>query len=184
MTNPPGLDRVVVINDRSVRMGGASNLAILSANLLQDVGVAVTFFAGDVAGADRPVPDTINLAAQPLMQQPRLSALVSGLYNRQAHDGLGDVISRIDTPGTIYHLHGWSKILSPSVFRALWPVRARVFAVHLSAACAAGVSVACRWSRRSSLCLGRGGELAAYAAGVSTSCRRPSHFSFAGPKEK
>lgn len=126
MTNPPGLDRVVVINDRSVRVGGASNLAILSANLLQDVGVAVTFFAGDVAGVDRPVPDTINLAAQPLMQQPRLSALVSGLYNRQAHDGLGDVISRIDTPGTIYHLHGWSKILSPSIFRALWPVRARV----------------------------------------------------------
>jgi len=31
---------------------------------------------------------------------------------------------------------------------------------------------------------GRGGELAAYAAGVSTACRPPSHFSFAGPKEK
>jgi len=27
-------------------------------------------------------------------------------------------------------------------------------------------------------------DLAAYAAGVSTACRQPSHFSFAGPKEK
>jgi len=27
-------------------------------------------------------------------------------------------------------------------------------------------------------------DLAAYAAGVSTACRPPSHFSFAGPKEK
>ncbi len=126
MTDPHGLDRVVVINDRSVRVGGASNLAILSAKLLQDAGVAVTFFAGDVADADQPVPDTINLAGQPLMQQGRLNALASGLYNRKAHDGLSAVISRVDTPGTIYHLHGWSKILSPSIFRALWPVRSRV----------------------------------------------------------
>jgi hypothetical protein len=27
-------------------------------------------------------------------------------------------------------------------------------------------------------------QLAAYAAGVSTSCRPPSHFSLAGPREK
>jgi len=27
-------------------------------------------------------------------------------------------------------------------------------------------------------------DLAAYAAGVSIGCRRSSHFSFAGPKEK
>jgi len=32
--------------------------------------------------------------------------------------------------------------------------------------------------------LSRQGQLAAYAAGVSIGCRRPSHFSFAGPKEK
>ena len=33
-------------------------------------------------------------------------------------------------------------------------------------------------------CPGRGGELAAYAAGVSTSCRPPSHFSFVGPRTR
>jgi len=32
--------------------------------------------------------------------------------------------------------------------------------------------------------LARRRELAAYAAGVSIVCRRSSHFSFAGPKEK
>ncbi|MFK0164976.1 glycosyltransferase family 4 protein [Rhizobium sp. NPDC090279] len=126
MARSPDLDRVVVINDRSARIGGASNLAILSASLLQDAGVAVTYFAGDVAGSEQPASDTINLAAQPLMQQPRLSALASGLYSRQAHDGLKALMSRVDTKGTIYHVHGWSKILSPSIFRALWPVRDRV----------------------------------------------------------
>jgi hypothetical protein len=32
--------------------------------------------------------------------------------------------------------------------------------------------------------LSRFRQRAAYAAGVSTACRQPSHFSFAGPKEK
>jgi len=32
--------------------------------------------------------------------------------------------------------------------------------------------------------MSRCSDLAAYAAGVSIGCRRSSHFSFAGPKEK
>ncbi|MGV1794640.1 glycosyltransferase family 4 protein [Rhizobium sp. A37_96] len=126
MARSSGLDRVVVINDRSARIGGASNLAILSAGLLQDAGIAVTYFAGDTAGSDRPASETINLAAQPLMQQSRLNAFANGLYNRQAYTCLSDLISEADTEGTVYHVHGWSKILSPSIFRALWPVRERV----------------------------------------------------------
>jgi glycosyltransferase involved in cell wall biosynthesis len=126
VTRPSSLDRVVVINDRSVRIGGASNLAILSATLLQDAGIAVTYFAGDAAGCEPPASETINLAAQPLMQRSRLGAFASGLYSQQAYASLQDLISRADTAGTIYHVHGWSKILSPSIFRALWPVRQRV----------------------------------------------------------
>lgn len=124
--HPTSLDRVVVINDRSVRIGGASNLAILSAGLLQDAGIEVTYFAGDAAGSDPPAAHTINLDARPLMQQARIRALASGLYSRHAYKALEGLIARADTPGTIYHVHGWSKILSPSIFRALWPVRERV----------------------------------------------------------
>ncbi|MBN8952380.1 MULTISPECIES: glycosyltransferase family 4 protein [unclassified Rhizobium] len=126
MTPSSDLDRVVIINDRSARIGGASNLAILSASLLQEAGVAVTYFAGDTVGSERPASDTVNLAARPLMQQPRLSALASGLYSSHAYDGLKALMARVDSKGTIYHVHGWSKILSPSIFRALWPVRGRV----------------------------------------------------------
>jgi glycosyltransferase involved in cell wall biosynthesis len=38
-------------------------------------------------------------------------------------------IAEQDDPGTVYHLHGWAQILSPSVFAALAPVAERVF-VH------------------------------------------------------
>ncbi|NLS00458.1 glycosyltransferase family 4 protein [Rhizobium sp. P38BS-XIX] len=126
MARSSAIDRVVVINDRSARVGGASNLAILSAGLLQEAGIAVTYFAGDVAGSDPPALETINLASVPLMEQGRLRALASGLYNQEAFISLRDLVARRDTPSTIYHLHGWSKILSPSIFRALWPVRERV----------------------------------------------------------
>ncbi|MGZ9721012.1 glycosyltransferase family 4 protein [Rhizobium miluonense] len=126
MARSSGLDRVVVINDRSSRIGGASNLAILSAGLLQDAGIAVTYFAGDIVGSDPPASETINLDALPLTQQSRFSAFASGLYNPRAYADLNGLISRADTEGTIYHIHGWSKILSPSIFRALWPVRERV----------------------------------------------------------
>ncbi|MDL2401332.1 glycosyltransferase family 4 protein [Rhizobium mayense] len=122
----PRPDRVVIINDRSVKVGGASNLAILSADLLQRAGIPVAYFAGDAPGGDPPAPDTINLNGQPLTQQGRMSALAGGLYSRSAYTALQGLIARGDTPATIYHVHGWSKILSPSIFRALWPVRERV----------------------------------------------------------
>ena len=44
-------DRVVIINDRSERVGGASNLAVLSAELIRERGIPVTYFAGDTIGA-------------------------------------------------------------------------------------------------------------------------------------
>jgi glycosyltransferase involved in cell wall biosynthesis len=119
-------DRVVIINDRSTEVGGASNLAILSARLLEQSGIPVTFFAGDDAGATKPVVDTINLSGAPLVNQGRMAAFASGLYNPGAYTALARLISQSDTPSTIYHVHGWSKILSPSIFRALSPVRERV----------------------------------------------------------
>ncbi|MGF6176143.1 glycosyltransferase family 4 protein [Ensifer sp. 4252] len=119
-------DRVVVINDRSIRVGGATNLAILSAELLQQRGISVTFFAGDGTPVDRPAADTINLDAAPLLERRRSDALRFGLYDPLAYDALSGLIASRDTPSTIYHVHGWSKILSPAIFRALAPVRDRV----------------------------------------------------------
>lgn len=119
------VDHVVVINDRSSRVGGASNLAVLSAQMLEHGGVGVTYFAGDCPPREKPVADTMNLDGMPLFNQARLSAFASGIYNAQAYAALRDLVLAKDTPSTIYHVHGWSKILSPSIFRALAPVRQR-----------------------------------------------------------
>ena len=119
------LQKAVIINDRSAMVGGASNLAILSARFLAAHGVDVVFFAGDEVTAPAPVARTINLGCPPLTLQGKAAAFVGGLYNAKAYSALKTLIAE-DTPSTIYHVHGWSKILSPSIFRALAPVRSRV----------------------------------------------------------
>ncbi|EKF18453.1 glycosyltransferase family 4 protein [Nitratireductor pacificus] len=118
-------DRVVIINDRSADVGGASNLSRLSARMLREADIPVTFFAGDRATGEAD-PDSVNLGGAPLLQQGRISAATQGLYNRRACAGLEALIDRLDTPGTVYHVHGWSKILSPSIFRPLARLRERV----------------------------------------------------------
>ncbi len=119
-------DRVVIINDRSERVGGASNLAVLSAELIRDRGIPVTYFAGDGVEHGIASAEMVGVGGMPLVNQHKLAATIGGLYNQAAYDRLRGVIARTDSPGTIYHVHGWSKILSPSIFRALWRVRSRV----------------------------------------------------------
>lgn len=119
-------DRVVVINDRSAPVGGASHLSQLAARLIEERGVPVTFIAGDAPVPNQHRFEVIGAGGETLLQQSRLSAFSNGLYNRAALRLLEEFIARRDTDATLYHVHGWSKILSPSIFRALASVRQRV----------------------------------------------------------
>ena len=123
------IDRVVVINDRSHARGGATALALLSARLLAERGVPVTYIAGD-DGEGFASLRSLGIACEAvggraLVERGRMGAFVEGLYNARARALLTRWIARYDTPRTLYHLHGWSKILSPAVFDALGAVRDR-----------------------------------------------------------
>ena len=124
--------RVVVINDISAMKGGATGVALTSVGLIRAAGVPVTFITGDDAANADPIVKAgahVALGGEHILSGPRIEAAARGLYNRAAARGLAEWIAGHDTPGTIYHLHGWSKILSPSIFRALRPVSARLI-VH------------------------------------------------------
>jgi len=119
-------DRIVVINDLSHAMGGASALAVASARAFAQRGHAVAFLAGDTPD---PALESSGVAITALGQARLLGhsgALLDGLWNRAAARMLRAWIAAHDTPGTVYHLHGWSQILSPAVFAALAPVRERL----------------------------------------------------------
>lgn len=127
---PPMIpDRVVVINDVADVKGGATRIAIESANALRARGVAVTYITGDDAEFAEFGEEGIEverIGSSHILNGSRLAGGLRGLYNEKSQCFLAEWISRFDTPRTIYHLHGWSKVLSPSVFHALKPVSSRL----------------------------------------------------------
>ncbi len=136
--------RIVVINDASTARGGATGLALLSVRLLRARGLEVTFVCGDSGeGADLAASgaEVVALGQGRLLARGRVAAARDGLWNRAALRLLSDWIAVRDTPGTVYHLHGWAQILSPSVFAALAPVARRtvVHAHDFFLACPNGV---------------------------------------------
>lgn len=122
-----GMDRVVILNDFSVARGGATTLALTLARMLAQRGTPVTYFTGDAG--EEAVGDGVDVVAvgsQSLLKRGAFGAAGTGLYNRASARLLREWIAAHDTPSTIYHVHGWSQIISPSVFGALALVGSRV----------------------------------------------------------
>lgn len=123
------IDRVVVLSDQSSHVGGAEGIALMSAEVMADAGVPVTFITGDDASAcplDRSKIEVIALGdkapdARSYAHEARK------IYSPAAKAMVDGFITARDTPRTVYHLHNWSKIFSPSIFRALNPVSSRLF---------------------------------------------------------
>jgi glycosyltransferase involved in cell wall biosynthesis len=123
------IDRIVVVNDLAEPKGGATALALASALAFRERGYPVTFLTGDTgdnAALRAAGVEVVALGAARLKGRSFVSALVGGLYNRDAERMVAGWIASHDTPNTVYHLHGWAQILSPSVFAALEPVRERL----------------------------------------------------------
>lgn len=123
------LRRLVLINDACKARGGATGLVLLSIRLLRAQGIPVTLITGDDGGAPELAElgvETVALGGSHIAKGNAASAFVNGLYNRSARRLIADWIAANDAPGTVYHVHGWSKILSPSIFPALAPVADRM----------------------------------------------------------
>ncbi len=122
-----GIDRVVLLHDFSEPLGGASHLVQVLLNGLRERDIPVTFLTGD-AGRNfrRDDVDLVALCGKPLLERSRIGAFTTGFFNPAALLRLNAWIQRHDTPGTVYHLHGWSKILTPAIFGALRKVAHRV----------------------------------------------------------
>jgi len=123
------LERVVVINDDGLGRGGAAAMALTSVRLLAQRGIQVTLVSGD--GSVEPgLPalgvDVVPLNGIPIMTGARGSAALRGLFDGKTLRALRDWIAVHDTPRTVYHLHNWHKVLSPSIFEALLPVASRL----------------------------------------------------------
>ncbi|WP_416357037.1 glycosyltransferase family 4 protein [Aureimonas phyllosphaerae] len=124
------ISRVVVINDASIARGGATGLALLSIGLMRARGIAVTYLVGDEGKneeLERLGVEVVAVGGKPLVKQNPVMALGRGLYNRSAGAKVAAWIAENDNPTTVYHVHGWSKILTPAIFPPLRKVALRTF---------------------------------------------------------
>ncbi len=138
------LQHVVVINDASQARGGATGLAVLSALRLRARGLQVSYVCGDTGDAPDLIAAGIRVIAAGsgrLLERGRLQAMRGGIYDPDMRDFVTGAIAQTDGPGTVYHLHGWAQIFSPSVFTALAPVARKTFihAHDMFLACPNGV---------------------------------------------
>lgn len=136
--------RIVIVNDESRARGGATVLALRAARDLVARGHEVVWLAGDSGDSPELAAlgvEVVALGARALLETPRGRAAMTGIHNAAARNMVADFVANRDTPGTIYHVHAWSQILSPSVFAALSPVAGRtlIHAHDLFLACPNGM---------------------------------------------
>jgi glycosyltransferase involved in cell wall biosynthesis len=116
------LRRVVLISDLAVERDGATAVAMSAVRTLRRRGVAVTYVCGD-DGQNAELADlgvqVVPVQGQEIGKANPFGAAIAGLYNAKAARVLRNVIKQVDGEGVVYHLHNWSKILSPSIFQAL-----------------------------------------------------------------
>lgn len=124
------MTRLVIVNDASIARGGATGLALMQARCMAERGIETTFVAGDRepnAELEALWVRFLNAGTDPLMKASPVVAATRGLYSRPVLNLVQRVIDEGDSPDTVYHVHSWSKTLTPSVFKALRRVAPRVF---------------------------------------------------------
>lgn len=121
------MKQVLVINDSSQPLGGASSLALKSARLYKELGLSVTFLTGQSPpeGFEELGIDVIALGKERLLDSPRHVAASRGFHNFKAQQALSNWIKEHDTPDTVYHMHNWAQVLSPAIFIPLRRVSER-----------------------------------------------------------
>jgi glycosyltransferase involved in cell wall biosynthesis len=120
--------RVVIISDLSDPKDGPSIIANSLAKSVQAAGIDVDYVCGQAGDNESLVAAGVNVV--PLNQSALdpakpYESISRGLFNKKIFAALSAHIKDHDTDCTIYHVHNWSKILSPSIFLALAPVAAR-----------------------------------------------------------
>ncbi len=104
-------------------------MAMSEARSLMARGMRVTLISGDAAPSGLALSKDLEIIAmdeRPLLEVKPIQGAVRGIYNQRAARSLSAWIAQNDTPGTVYHLHNWSHILSPSIFAPLQKVRDRL----------------------------------------------------------
>ncbi len=117
------LKNVVIVNDFNYIQGGASKVAIQTANLLKEKypNLNIYFFSGSSNNEkflDNRIINICTNQGEFLNDKNKLHGIKNGIYNKHAKEIFKKILSKLNKEETIIHVHGWTKCLSTSIFDA------------------------------------------------------------------
>ena len=111
---------IVFINDYGFINGGAGNIAINSAIELAKTNNQVYFFCSVGPICDELLKSNVKcicLNQKNIRSKSKLKVLCEGINNKYAFKSLLHLAKTINFDRIIFHVHGWTKALSSSIFR-------------------------------------------------------------------
>ncbi|AYG59578.1 glycosyltransferase family 4 protein [Rhizobium jaguaris] len=120
--------RLILVNDVSIIRGGATKVALQCIEASRQAGLNCAVLVGDDGEGLKPRfagIRTVALGERPLRDGPTFTDVFEKNYNKRAYEALDALLKETDEE-TIVHVHGWSQILSPSIFYALAKHKAKV----------------------------------------------------------
>lgn len=122
------LKNIVIINDFDYTQGGASKVAIDTANKLC-CDYKVYFFSGDTketSSLNKKIIRICTNQGESLKSKNKFVGAINGIYNFKAKKCLKKLLEKLNKEETIIHIHGWTKCLSSSVFDICWKMGFKV----------------------------------------------------------
>lgn len=125
------IKNVIIINDFDYIQGGASKVAIQTANILKKMepNLNIYFFSGchnNTSNLNKNVISVCLNQNENLKEKNKIKGIINDLYNFKAKKKLKKLLLTLDNKNTIIHIHGWTKVLSSSVFDVAFKMNFRV----------------------------------------------------------
>ena len=117
------LKTVIIINDFNYIQGGASKIAIDTANILIKEHYKVYFFSCSKEKSkelDDNIIDLFTGQGAALDNKSKIRGILFDLYNKKAAKELSKLLDELNPNETIIHVHGWTKGLSSSIFKVIF----------------------------------------------------------------
>lgn len=116
------IKNVIIINDFDYAQGGASTVAVDTANILAEMDINVVFFSvvhSENNGLDKRITNYTLNDQESLKMNNKLRGIVYGIHNFRCEKELDELLNHYSTEDTIAHVHGWTKACSSIVFKVL-----------------------------------------------------------------
>lgn len=111
---------IIVVCDFAYITGGAEKVAITSAVSLAETGNNVVMFTGKGPVCEVLKNSRVHVVClnqeEAIKDNNKLRGIIRGVYNQSAKKEMENFLINYNPDNTVIHMHGWSKVLSSSIF--------------------------------------------------------------------